>query len=52
MRHWYNVDALPFETIVSSDGLHMNDWSYDCLAKAMAGAIARSVRGQSGNGSE
>jgi len=34
MRHWYEDDRLPFETFVSSDGLHMNDWSYACLAKA------------------
>jgi acyl-CoA thioesterase I len=40
MRHWYETDHLPFETFVSSDGLHMNDWSYACLAKALGMAIA------------
>jgi acyl-CoA thioesterase I len=40
MRHWYESDHLPFETFVSSDGLHMNDWSYACLAKALGMAIA------------
>jgi lysophospholipase L1-like esterase len=40
MRRWHDVDGLPFEAFVSPDGLHMNDWSYDCLAKALAGAIA------------
>jgi lysophospholipase L1-like esterase len=40
MRHWHDVDGLPFEAFVSPDGLHMNDWSYGCLAKALAGAIA------------
>ena len=40
MRHWYEIDRMPFEAFVSSDGLHMNDWSYSCLAKALADAIA------------
>jgi hypothetical protein len=40
MRHWHEADHLPFETFVSSDGLHMNDWSYACLAKGLALAIA------------
>jgi acyl-CoA thioesterase I len=40
MRHWRQVDAMPFEAFVSPDGLHMNDWSYGCLAQAVAGAIA------------
>src|SRR5262245_8087055 len=33
MRQWYEADHLSFETFVSTDGLHMNDWSYACLAK-------------------
>jgi hypothetical protein len=28
MRHWHEAEHLPFETLVSQDGLHMNDWSY------------------------
>jgi acyl-CoA thioesterase I len=43
MRHWYSVEHLPFETFVSPDGLHMNDWSYACLAKALGMAIANAV---------
>jgi acyl-CoA thioesterase I len=43
MRHWYETDHLPFETFVSSDGLHMNDWSYACLAKALGMAIAEAA---------
>jgi len=39
MRHWHEVDGMPFATFVSADGLHMNDWSYSCLAKAIAAAI-------------
>jgi len=40
MRHWHEVDGMPFEGFVSADGLHMNDWSYACMAKALAAAIA------------
>ena len=40
MRHWYSVEHLTFERFVSPDGLHMNDWSYACLAKALGMAIA------------
>jgi lysophospholipase L1-like esterase len=40
MRHWHEVEHIPFKTFVSPDGLHMNDWSYACVAKALAGAIA------------
>jgi lysophospholipase L1-like esterase len=40
MRHWHEVQRIPFETFVSQDGLHMNDWSYGCLAKAIGLAIA------------
>jgi len=40
MRHWHEVDGMPFEAFVSPDGLHMNDWSYSCFAKALAAAIA------------
>jgi acyl-CoA thioesterase-1 len=39
MRHWHNIEHLPFETFVSPDGLHMNDWSYACLAKWLATSI-------------
>ena len=35
--------SLPFETFVSTDGLHMNDWSYACLAKALGVAIAEAA---------
>jgi acyl-CoA thioesterase-1 len=40
MRHWYQVDGIPFQAFLSTDGLHMNDWSYHCFAKALADAIA------------
>ena len=43
MQRWYESDHLPFETFVSSDGLHMNDWSYACVAKALGMAIAEAA---------
>jgi lysophospholipase L1-like esterase len=43
MQHWYEDESLPFETFVSADGLHMNDWSYACLAKAIGIAIAEAA---------
>ena len=43
MRRWREVEHLPFETFVSTDGLHMNDWSYACLAKALGVAIAEAA---------
>ncbi len=43
MRHWYKAEHLPFEAFVSQDGLHMNDWSYACLAKALGTAIAEAM---------
>jgi acyl-CoA thioesterase I len=39
MRYWSKVRQIPFETFVSPDGLHMNDWSYACVAKVLAAAI-------------
>ena len=43
MRHWHQVEHRPFATFVSRDGLHMNDWSYACLAKALGIAIAEAM---------
>lgn len=42
MRFWHD-EHLGFEQFLSPDQLHMNDWSYGCLAQALARAIARSV---------
>jgi acyl-CoA thioesterase I len=44
MKHWHDVDHLAFETFVSSDGLHMNDWSYACMAKGLGLAIAEAAQ--------
>jgi len=43
MRQWHETEHLPFKTFVSPDGLHMNDWSYACLAKALSLAIAEAA---------
>lgn len=40
MRHWRENQNIGFETFVSPDELHMNDWSYACVAKLLAGSIA------------
>jgi acyl-CoA thioesterase-1 len=40
MKRWHNEDHLAFSAFVSPDGLHMNDWSYACMAKGLALAIA------------
>src|SRR4029453_429321 len=40
MRHWHETEGLPFEAFVTPDGLHMNDWGYDCLATSLGVAIA------------
>jgi hypothetical protein len=52
MRHWHEVDGIPFEAFLSSDGLHMNDWSYHCFAKALADAIADAAAPDRQNGTD
>jgi hypothetical protein len=44
MRHWREHQGLAFETLLSADGLHMNDWSYNCVARQLGIAIADAVR--------
>jgi acyl-CoA thioesterase I len=44
MKHWAEVDHLPFESFVAPDGLHMNDWSYACMAKGLGLAIAEAAQ--------
>jgi acyl-CoA thioesterase I len=43
MHRWYEAEHLPFDAFVSPDGLHMNDWSYSCLAKSLGVAIAEAA---------
>ncbi len=39
MRYWRLTEDIPFSTFISSDELHMNDWSYGCVARLLGGAI-------------
>ena len=43
MRDWHEVQHLSFDTFVSPDHLHMNDWSYACVAKLLGMAIAEAA---------
>jgi len=43
MRNWHDMQHLSFDSFVSPDHLHMNDWSYACLAKLLGGAIAEAA---------
>lgn len=43
MRHWRQVSHIPFNVFISEDELHMNDWSYGCIAKLLASAIAEAA---------
>lgn len=44
MKRWSEVDHLPFNVFVAADGLHMNDWSYACMAKGLGMAIAEAAQ--------
>jgi lysophospholipase L1-like esterase len=44
MKRWSEVDHIPFETFVAPDGLHLNDWSYACMAKGLGLAIAEAAQ--------
>jgi acyl-CoA thioesterase I len=39
LRYWHLTKGLPFKAFLSDDELHMNDWSYGCIAKLLARAI-------------
>jgi len=40
MREWHRADAEAFKGALWTDGFHMSDAGYDCLARDMANAIA------------
>jgi len=44
MKRWVTRDHMKFESFVSPDGLHMNDWSYACMAKGLSVAIAEAAQ--------
>ena len=43
MRYWRLTEDMPFSVFLSPDELHMNDWSYACVAKLLAGAIVEAA---------
>ncbi|HTB02958.1 MAG TPA: SGNH/GDSL hydrolase family protein [Bradyrhizobium sp.] len=43
MREWHDQQALPIDSFVIADGLHMNDWGYACFAQLLGDDIIRSV---------
>jgi acyl-CoA thioesterase-1 len=43
MRDWHDMQHLSFDIFVSPDRLHMNDWSYACLAKLLSVAIGEAA---------
>jgi lysophospholipase L1-like esterase len=43
MRQWHENQALPIDSFVIADGLHMNDWGYACFAQTLGDDIIRSV---------
>jgi acyl-CoA thioesterase I len=44
MRHWRQVVRIPYEKFLSPDELHLNDWSYGCIAKLLASSIAEASK--------
>ena len=44
MKRWHDVDHIAFEKFVAPDGLHLNDWSYACMAKGLGQAIAEAAQ--------
>jgi acyl-CoA thioesterase-1 len=43
MREWRDRDGIPFEAFLSPDLLHMNDWSYACIAKLLSTSISEAA---------
>jgi lysophospholipase L1-like esterase len=43
MRRWHQTESIPFDAFVSPDGLHMNDWSYSCVAQLLGDSIAEAA---------
>jgi acyl-CoA thioesterase I len=49
MRHWVSSDQYKIEEIISSDGLHMNDLSYSCIARLLAGSLVAASASENEN---
>ncbi len=46
MRHWISSGQYKIENIISSDGLHMNDVSYSCIARLLADSVVAAVESE------
>jgi lysophospholipase L1-like esterase len=44
MHYWVDHNHMTFADFTSPDQLHMNDWSYACLAKLIGGALAEAAQ--------
>jgi acyl-CoA thioesterase-1 len=42
MRAWHEA-GIGFDETLSPDGVHMNDWSYGCVARLLADALATAI---------
>ena len=43
MRDWSLARHISFAQSIAPDGLHLNDWSYACVAKLLASSIAEAA---------
>jgi acyl-CoA thioesterase I len=43
MRYWHDDEHMAFSDFLSPDDLHMNDWSYGCLAKLISASITEAA---------
>jgi lysophospholipase L1-like esterase len=43
MQHWVTSGQYKMEELISKDGLHLNDLSYRCIARLLAGSLAAAV---------
>jgi len=41
MKDWAEQQRFGFDVFNTPDGLHMNDWAYDCLARLLSSALER-----------
>jgi hypothetical protein len=44
MSSWVRSDEVAMTDMITPDGLHMNDWSYNCVAQSLATAISRAAK--------
>lgn len=49
MKNWVEEQRYPFDTFITADGLHMNDWAYGCIARLVATVITRSASAVAAN---